>query len=128
SLDNTYSRDELAAAFTRLRRLLPNREIRAIVEPKVDGVALSLLDEDGVLRYAATRGDGVRGDDVTQNIRTIRSIPARLNGAGGSKGAPPRLMEIRGEIYLPKARFAEINEEREGAGEAPFANPRNAAA
>jgi len=124
SLDNTYSRDELAAAFTRLRRLLPNREIRTIVEPKVDGVAISLLYEEGVLRYAATRGDGVRGDDVTQNIRTIRSIPARLKG----EDAPPRLVEIRGEIYLPKARFAEINEERENAGEPPFANPRNAAA
>ncbi len=122
SLDNTYSEAELAAFLTRLQKLLPGRELEMIVEPKVDGVAISLLYENGRLRHAATRGDGVVGDDVTQNVCTIRSIPRQLRGE-----APP-LLEVRGEIYLPKARFAEINEERQAEGEAAFANPRNAAA
>ncbi|MEI8233535.1 MAG: NAD-dependent DNA ligase LigA [Verrucomicrobiota bacterium] len=123
SLDNTYSEEEVAAFFVRLEKLLPGQKIETVIEPKVDGVAISLLYEEGKLRYAATRGDGTTGDDVTQNVRTIRAVPARLHGAH-----LPRLLEVRGEIYLPKARFAALNEERAAAGEPPFANPRNAAA
>lgn len=122
SLDNTYSEEELHAAVARLARLLPAKALSFIVEPKVDGVAISLLYENGRLLHAVTRGDGTRGDDVTQNVCTIASIPRRL------KGSPPALLEVRGEIYLPKARFAAINEERQSLGETPFANPRNAAA
>ena len=123
SLDNTYSEAEVGAFFTRLEKLLPGERLAAIVEPKVDGVAISLLYESGQLRYAATRGDGTTGDDVTQNVLTIPQIPKRLNSL-----LPPAVLEVRGEIYLPKARFAAINEERTAAGDAPFANPRNAAA
>jgi len=123
SLDNTYSEEEVAAFFVRLEKLLPGQKITTVIEPKVDGVAISLLYEEGVLQYAATRGDGTTGDDVTQNVRTIRSVPQHLRGAH-----IPRLLEVRGEIYLPKAQFAVLNEERNAAGEPPFANPRNAAA
>ncbi len=122
SLDNTYSEAEVGSFFVRLQKWLPGQPIETVIEPKVDGVAISLLYEGGLLRYAATRGDGTTGDDVTQNVRTIRGVPHRL--AGGC----PRVLEVRGEIYLPKARFAAINEERTAAGDAPFANPRNAAA
>src|SRR5205085_4577711 len=80
SLDNTYSEEEVADFYNRLTRLLPNQKIPVVVEPKVDGVAVSLLYETGQLRYAATRGDGITGDDITQNIRTIRSVPDRLRG------------------------------------------------
>jgi DNA ligase (NAD+) len=123
SLDNTYSEEDVSAFFVRLQKLLPGQKIETVIEPKVDGVAISLLYEEGSLRYAATRGDGTTGDDVTQNVRTIRSVPQRLVGA-----QIPRLLEVRGEIYLPKAQFAVLNEESNAAGERPFANPRNAAA
>jgi len=123
SLDNTYSEEEVAAFFVRLEKLLPGGKIETVIEPKVDGVAISLLYEDGVLQYAATRGNGETGDDVTQNVRTLRTVPQRLKETHF-----PRLLEVRGEIYLPKAQFAALNEERNAAGEAPFANPRNAAA
>ncbi len=123
SLDNTYSEEEVAAFFVRLEKLLPGQKIETVIEPKVDGVALSLLYENGVLQYAATRGDGTTGDDVTQNVRTIPSVPQRLAGTH-----IPRLLEVRGEVFLPKAQFAALNEERNAAGEPPFANPRNAAA
>lgn len=123
SLDNTYSEAEVAAFFTRLEKWLPGEKITTTVEPKIDGVAISLLYENGRLRYAATRGDGATGDDVTQNIRTIAGIPHRLHGTH-----LPEILEVRGEIYLPKAKFAALNEERTAAGEAAFANPRNAAA
>lgn len=122
SLDNTYSEDEVREFFARMQKLLPNTEIPLTIEPKVDGVALSLLYEDGLLVRAATRGDGVMGDDVTANIKTIRAIPHKL------KGAYPARWEIRGEVYLPKMRFAKINEERDEQGLPPFANPRNCAA
>ena len=122
SLDNTYSREEADAFLARVEKLLPNIPLRWTIEPKVDGVALSLTYRDGLLALAATRGDGTTGDDVTQNIRTIRSIPLKL------EGDVPALLEIRGEVYLPKKKFAALNIEREKDGEAPFANPRNAAA
>jgi DNA ligase (NAD+) len=122
SLDNTYSEEEVADFYHRLERLLPNKKIPVVIEPKVDGVAVSLLYEKGELRYAATRGDGTVGDDITQNIRTIRSVPKRL------KGDVPDLLEVRGEAYLDKGGFAKLNAERREAGLPEFANPRNAAA
>src|SRR4051812_47186478 len=122
SLDNTYSEEEVTDFYRRLERLLPNKKIPVVIEPKVDGVAVSLLYEKGNLRYAATRGDGTVGDDITQNILTIRSIPKQL------KGDVPDVLEVRGEAYLNKAGFAKLNAERREAGLLEFANPRNAAA
>jgi DNA ligase (NAD+) len=122
SLDNTYAETEVADFVRRIQKLLPDEAIPLTIEPKVDGVAMSLLYENGVLVRAATRGDGVTGDNVLENIKTIRSIPFRL------KGTAPARIEIRGEVYLPKKRFAKINEERDEQGLPAFANPRNAAA
>ncbi|MFZ4484547.1 MAG: NAD-dependent DNA ligase LigA [Chthoniobacterales bacterium] len=122
SLDNTYSLGEADSFLARVEKLLPGLPLRWTIEPKVDGVALSLTYRDGLLAQAATRGDGTTGDDVTQNIRTIRSIPLKL------EGKVPALFEVRGEVYLPKKKFAALNAEREQDGEPPFANPRNAAA
>ncbi len=122
SLDNTYSEDEVANFYARVTRLLPNEKIPVVIEPKVDGVAVSLLYENGRLRYAATRGDGMVGDDITQNTRTIRSVPSQL------KSAAPKVFEVRGEVYMDKRGFAKLNAERVEAGLPAFANPRNAAA
>ena len=122
SLDNTYSPEELREFVTRIRKLAEGRSIHFTVEPKVDGVAISLLYENGRLVRAATRGDGVTGDDVTQNVLTISNIPHRL------RGEVPAQIEVRGEVYLPKAIFALLNTERDEEGLPPFANPRNAAA
>jgi DNA ligase (NAD+) len=122
SLDNTYSEEEVTDFYRRLERLLPNKKIPVVIEPKVDGVAVSLLYEKGELRYAATRGDGTVGDDITQNIRTIRVVPKQL------KGDVPDVLEVRGEAYLDKRGFAKLNAERREAGLPEFANPRNAAA
>lgn len=122
SLDNTYSEEEAVEFVRRVEKLLPGEDIALTVEPKVDGVAISLLYETGRLVRAVTRGDGTTGDDVTANVRTIRSIPVQLPA-----GAPARI-EIRGEIYLPKKEFARINTERDEQGLPAFANPRNAAA
>jgi DNA ligase (NAD+) len=122
SLDNTYSEGEVANFYKRITRLLPNEKIPVVIEPKVDGVAVSLLYANGRLRHAATRGDGFVGDDITQNIKTIRSIPERL------RGAAPKLFEARGEVYMDKHGFEKLNEERRKAGLPLFANTRNAAA
>lgn len=122
SLDNTYSEEEVADFYRRLERLLPDEEIPVVIEPKVDGVAVSLLYEAGELRYAATRGDGTTGDDITQNIRTIRSVPTRL------RGAALQVLEVRGEVFMDKAGFARLNAQRDEAGLPAFMNPRNAAA
>ncbi|MDD5200056.1 MAG: NAD-dependent DNA ligase LigA [Terrimicrobiaceae bacterium] len=122
SLDNTYSEGEVADFVRRMERLLPGAEIPLTVEPKVDGVAISLLYDDGKFTRAVTRGNGTEGDDVTANVRTIRAIPNEL------RGTAPARVEIRGEIYLPKKEFARINSERDEQGLPPFANPRNAAA
>src|SRR5437762_488829 len=122
SLDNTYSEDEVKNFYARLQRLLPNEKIPVVIEPKVDGVAVSLIYENGRLRQAATRGDGNVGDNITQNIRTIRSVPERL------RGAAPKLLEVRGEVYMDKHGFEKLNDERRKAGLPLFANPRNAAA
>src|SRR5438046_3130210 len=122
SLDNTYSEKEVASFYARIMRLLPNEKIPVVIEPKVDGVAVSLLYENGRLRHAATRGAGAVGDDITQNIKTIRSIPERL------RSARPSVFEVRGEVFMDKRGFAKLNEERSKAGLPLFANPRNAAA
>jgi DNA ligase (NAD+) len=122
SLDNTYSEEELKNFYARIRRLLPNEQIPVVIEPKVDGVAVSLVYESGRLRQAATRGDGNVGDNITQNIRTIRSVPERL------RGSTAKLLEVRGEVYMDRKGFEELNEERKKEGLPQFANPRNAAA
>src|SRR5437868_5272625 len=122
SLDNTYSKEEVANFYKRITRLLPDQKIPVVIEPKVDGVAVSVMYENGKLKYAATRGDGVVGDDITLNIKTIKSVPQQL------RGAAPRVFEVRGEAYLDKKGFEKLNQEREAAGLPLFANPRNAAA
>lgn len=122
SLDNTYSEEEVGAFYRRIEKLLPNEKIPVVVEPKVDGVAVSLLYEAGRLKYAATRGDGTTGDDITQNIRTIRTLPKQL------KGVAPRIFEVRGEVFMTKEGFARLNAERSEVGLPVFANPRNSAA
>jgi DNA ligase (NAD+) len=123
SLDNTYSQEEVREFVARLNRLLPGESLEWMVEPKVDGVAINLRYEEGKFILGATRGDGTTGDDITANLRTIRSIPLRLKG----KNIPP-LLEVRGEVYLTKAGFKKLNAERAAAGEETFANARNAAA
>jgi len=122
SLDNTYSEEEVVNFYKRIMRLLPEEKIPVVIEPKVDGVAVSVMYENGKLKYAATRGDGSVGDEITQNIRTIKSVPHQLPGAA------PKVFEVRGEAYLDKAGFEKLNKEREAAGLPLFANPRNAAA
>src|SRR5438876_5810577 len=119
SLDNTYSEDEVANFYARVTRLLPDEKIPVVIEPKVDGVAVSVMYENGRLKYAATRGDGLDGDDITQNIKTIRSVPQQL------RGSAPKVFEARGEAYLDKDGFKKLNKEREAAGLPLFANPRN---
>ncbi len=123
SLSNAFDRAELDAWEARVRSALGDAPVRYVCELKIDGAAVSLTYEEGLLTTGATRGDGVRGEDVTPNLRTVRSIPLRLRGDGN-----PRLLEVRGEVYLPLAAFQAVNAEREARGEAPFANPRNAAA
>lgn len=126
SLDNTYSEAELREFHARLTRLLEREELAYVVEPKIDGLAVSLTYEQGRLVRGVTRGNGVEGDDVTVNLRTIRSLPDRLRAAGG---APiPDVVEVRGEVFMTLQEFARINQEREEAGEALYANPRNLAA
>jgi DNA ligase (NAD+) len=125
SLDNTYSQEEVRNFVTRLQKLLPGEKLEWILEPKVDGVAINLRFENGIFTTGSTRGDGTTGDDVTANLKTIRSIPTHLRA---TKPSAPKVMEVRGEVYLTKAGFARLNTERVAAGEEPFANPRNAAA
>ncbi len=123
SLDNTYSETEVRAFHARLGRLLGRDDLNYTVEPKIDGLAVSLTYENGKFVRAVTRGKGDRGDDVTANVLTIASIPRELKD-----GNPPRIVEIRGEIFLTAAEFERINAERAAAGEELFANPRNTAA
>ena len=122
SLDNTYSEAELAAFYQRVQKGLSRERIDCVVEPKVDGVAISIRYENGALKHAATRGDGQTGDDVTTNIRTIKTLPLKL------PPDVPGTFEARGEVFMSKAGFARLNEERDEAGEPRFANPRNATA
>jgi len=157
SLDNTYDETELKAWLARVSDRLDGRAPEIVCELKIDGLSVSLVYENGVLVRAATRGDGTTGEDVTPNVKTIRSIPLKLGegelraahaaraskegNAGGRPRGPqsssfeeipahpiPRLLEVRGEVFLPRASFRAINEAREEAGELLFANPRNAAA
>jgi DNA ligase (NAD+) len=123
SLDNTYSEADLRAFHQRLVKLFGREDLAYVIEPKIDGVAVSLTYEKGVFVRAVTRGDGVEGDDITTNAKTIRTLPPKLRAAKGSK--LPEVIEIRGEIYMTLAEFQRINREREEAGEALFANPRN---
>jgi DNA ligase (NAD+) len=121
SLDNAFSRDELFAWGERLDRIIVGTTF--VAEPKMDGLAISLLYRDGRLEVGATRGDGVTGEDVTANVVTIDGLPKRLRGA-----APPSELEVRGEIYMPTASFDELNRRQAEAEARLFANPRNAAA
>ncbi|PCJ30342.1 MAG: DNA ligase (NAD(+)) LigA [Moraxellaceae bacterium] len=124
SLDNVFNHDELLAFDKRIKaRLERNEEIEYVCEPKLDGLAVSLLYENGLFVQAATRGDGQTGEDITHNIRTIESIPLRLLGEGF-----PAVLEVRGEVVMPRAGFAAMNAKAEAAGEKTFVNPRNAAA
>jgi DNA ligase (NAD+) len=123
SLDNTYEEADLLDFDARLRRLAGDTPFTYVLEPKIDGVAFSAIYEDGQLVLAATRGDGVTGDDITANARTIRSLPLRLGGR-----LPPRRLEVRGEVYMSTEGFARLNAEQEEAGQPAFANPRNATA
>ena len=124
SLDNATSRDDLVEFEGRLRRALPGATFAYVCEPKVDGLGVALLYQDGRLVRGATRGDGRFGEDVTANLRTVRAIPQRLVGPL----AAARSLEVRGEVYLGHAEFERLNAELESAGEKPAANPRNGAA
>src|SRR3954452_9218034 len=126
SLDNTYSQAEAREFAARLEGLLPNEPFEWVVEPKVDGVAISLRYENGRLAVGATRGDGTTGDDITVNLRTVRSIPTHLRKPG--KDRIPDLVEVRGEVYMTLDGFKKMNAERVANNEEPFANPRNATA
>jgi DNA ligase (NAD+) len=126
SLDNAYNEEELRAFDDRVRRGIgrgPGDEpVGYVAELKIDGLSIALTYEEGRLIRGATRGDGSRGEDVTANVRTIRAIPLKL------RDGPTGRIEVRGELYLPRASFERMNREREAAGEPGFANPRNAAA
>ena len=122
SLGNAFSRDELLAWYTRTSKLVAGEQFNLVCEHKIDGLAVALTYVNGQLTTGATRGDGFRGEDITQNLRTIRSIPLSV-----PKEAPTRF-EVRGEVFLPKAGFNKLNQERAEEGLPLFANPRNAAA
>jgi DNA ligase (NAD+) len=124
SLDNATSENDLREFEARLQRALPGAAFTYVCEPKVDGLGVALLYEDGRLVRGATRGDGRFGEDVTPNLRTLRSIPLRLSG----RLATCHKVEVRGEVYMSHAAFERLNRELEATDEAPFANPRNAAA
>ena len=125
SLGNALNADEFGEWYGRTRDGLEGELFELVAEPKLDGLAVELVYEQGRFVLGSTRGDGVTGEDVSENLRTIQSIPLRLRPASGE--APSRL-EVRGEVYMDRDRFAELNARREEAGEPPFANPRNAAA
>ncbi len=123
SIDNTYSYDEVREWDVRVRKgLNPGEHVRYVVELKVDGVAVSLRYEDGRFVRGATRGDGDRGDDITQNLRTVREIPLQLGDT------PPKLLEVRGEVFMTNSELIRLNEIRKAQEELPFANPRNSTA
>jgi len=148
SLDNTYSQEDVREFVARVQKLLPGEPLEWTVEPKIDGVAVSLRYEHGTFAVGATRGDGTTGDDITANLKTIRSVPLKLAGltvgAGsgedtdlflpttGRRRAVPSMsapvLEVRGEVFMTRTGFERLNREREAAGEATFANPRNATA
>jgi DNA ligase (NAD+) len=123
SIENTYTEQELRDFFARIEKLLPNEKLEWVVELKVDGVAASIVYEDGVLVQAVTRGNGEVGDDITHNIRTLKGLPLRLQGV-----SIPRVLEIRGEVYMTNADLVVLNEQRAKAGESEFKNTRNVTA
>lgn len=123
SLSNAFSSEDMTAFDRRVRERLGEEPVTYAGEPKLDGLAISLLYEDGKLVQAATRGDGNRGENVTQNVRTIHSVPLRLSGGGW-----PRILEVRGEVFMPKAAFLDFNRRMREQDKKVFANPRNAAA
>ena len=125
SLANVFSIGELYAFHDRARKLLGTDDIEYVVELKIDGLAISLVYEDGQLVRGATRGDGIFGEDVTSNVRTIRSIPLTIAGRSGNF---PQQLDVRGEVYMPRPEFERLNRERAQRDEPAFANPRNAAA
>jgi len=122
SIDDVFSHEEMGDFFARLQKNLGLEKIPVTIEPKIDGVAVSLIYRNGSLDYAVTRGDGTRGDDITQNVRTIGRLPLTLGQNA------PELLEVRGEIFMPNKAFAKMNEERDEAGLQTFVNPRNATA
>jgi DNA ligase (NAD+) len=123
SLDNTFTEADFSAFHARIQKLLLNSDdVEFAVEPKFDGLAISLRYENGILVTAATRGDGHVGENVTQNIKTVRAIPLRLQGDF------PAVLDVRGEVYMPKKSFEKLNQQAAARGDNPFANPRNAAA
>jgi len=123
SLSNAFNSEEIEEFSRRIDELLDHSDFSFVAEPKLDGLAISLRYENGLLVQAATRGDGQTGEDVTQNVRTIQSIPLRLSGL-----KYPQILEVRGEIFMPKQGFAKLNQMQISNGDKPFANPRNAAA
>lgn len=126
SLDNAFNQEDIGEFDRRLKKELAlslDAEIDYVCEPKMDGLAVELVYQDGVFIQGSTRGDGLVGEDISANLKTIKSIPVRLNTL-----FPPRLLEVRGEVFLPLLPFRQMNMEREENGEPPFANPRNAAA
>ena len=126
SLADAFSREEVEAWRERVYRLIPrDTPLEYVVEPKIDGLAVAITYEEGLLVRGATRGDGFVGEDITANVRTIRNVPLRIPV---SEGVAPRLIEVRGEVYMPRDLFERLNAERLAQGESPFANPRNAAA
>jgi DNA ligase (NAD+) len=127
SLDNAMNEDEIADWYrnTVVKQLGEGARVELVAEPKLDGLAVELVYRDGALTNGSTRGDGFTGEDVTANIRTIRSVPLRL---AGRDRTPPGLLEARGEVYMEKGEFEAMNRRQQDAGEKPFANPRNAAA
>ena len=123
SISNTYNEDELREFDERIRKNLETDDIQYFVELKIDGVAVSLTYENGLFVLGASRGDGITGDDITQNLRTIKNLPLKLSGK-----AAPALLEVRGEVYMPHKAFNKVNEARESDGEPLFANTRNVTA
>ncbi len=126
SLANAFSSQEILDFDSRIRRLAKQDQIDYVAEPKLDGLAVNLIYEDGLFQRGATRGDGFTGEDVTQNLKTISSMPLRIKQKGSR--SVPEFIEVRGEVYIEKKPFAKLNRRREEDGEDPFANPRNAAA
>jgi DNA ligase (NAD+) len=124
SLDNAISAADLQEFAERLRRLAPTEPLTYVMEPKIDGLGVALLYEQGLFVRGATRGDGRIGENITQNLRAIKSVPLRLHG----ELADFARLEVRGEVYMPKQAFAQLNQQLEEDGQTPFANPRNAAA
>ena len=126
SLNNSYNEDELREFAERVQRLLEGAPVEYVTELKIDGLGVSLIYENGVFTQGLTRGDGEYGEEVTDNLRTIRSVPLRIPVE--TEIAVPPVLEVRGEVFLPKDCLDDINVQREAEGELPFANPRNAAA